>query len=490
MTKSLPLSTLDSFPSHHLSPQDVDRRWKSAVSDLRGIFSKVLVLDDDPTGSQTVYDIPVYTGFTSADLLSAHRDDSHVVYVLTNSRSLIVGESESLHRNLIRNWIGSGSSKEETLYISRSDSTLRGHYPQETRVLRNELARLAPEGSHHPDIRGVILIPFFPEGGRYTFDDIHYVGEEDRLIPAGKTEFAKDRSFGYSSSNLKDYVEEKTNGGVKAENVISISIDILRAGDIHVITEILTNARENSVIVVNAVCYDDLKLFVIALIDSFKAGARYLLRCAASTVKVLAGLNDRPLLEKPELYSNSASTRPGILVAGSYVKKTTKQLTTLVEQNVLSEVKLNIRKALSADKFSVEIARARNELTAHISAGRSVCIYTTNAGKREFLRAKEGKEDLSDLELSARISTGLVDLISGIESQPGWIITKGGITSHDISVKSLKIKRATVLGQILPGVPVWRSGEESRWPGIPLVIFPGNVGDDFALLRAVEKLIE
>jgi uncharacterized protein YgbK (DUF1537 family) len=67
------------------------------------------------------------------------------------------------------------------------------------------------------------------------------------------------------------------------------------------------------------------------------------------------------------------------------------------------------------------------------------------------------------------------------------LIAKGGITSSDIATKSLKVKLAMVAGSILPGVPVWKLGEESLFPGMHYVIFPGNVGGDDALSLAVAK---
>ena len=50
------------------------------------------------------------------------------------------------------------------------------------------------------------------------------------------------------------------------------------------------------------------------------------------------------------------------------------------------------------------------------------------------------------------------------------------------------MKRARVLGQLLPGVPVWELGDETKFPGLPYIVFPGNVGGPTALVEAVERL--
>jgi uncharacterized protein YgbK (DUF1537 family) len=413
------------------------------------------------------------------------REESRTVYVLTNSRSLHEKETEELHRHLIKNWMSADSIAAdpggETLVISRGDSTLRGHYPLETDTIKDTLAS---------DIGATILVPAFPEGGRFTMDDIHYVREGNLLIPAAETEFARDSSFGYTSSNLRHYVEEKTGGAVSAADVLSIGLDSLRDGDIDSVAHTLAEAPKKGAVIVNAVDYDDLKVFAAGFARAAEFGHRFVFRSAASLVKVFAGLDDKPLLEHNDMFAGAAAAGgAGILVAGSYVDKTTRQLAALVEEGILAEVKLNIREALTAGQFPREVRRARQLIDRYMQAGRSVCLYTTNAGRREFLSAAEGDEDLSDLELSARISTGIVDIVAKMKIPPAWIVTKGGITSHDIAVKGMLIRRAMVMGQIIPGVPVWKCGAESRWPGIPLVVFPGNVGDETALVRVVGKLI-
>lgn len=75
-----------------------------------------------------------------------------------------------------------------------------------------------------------------------------------------------------------------------------------------------------------------------------------------------------------------------------------------------------------------------------------------------------------------------------IHSIPSFIIGKGGITSSEIGTKALKVKKALVLGQVLKGIPVWLTDSESKFPNMPYVIFPGNVGDENALFDVVSLL--
>lgn len=181
---------------------------------------KLVVLDDDPTGTQTVYDIPVLTEW-GVDVLAAElANDLPAFYVLTNSRSLPLLEAKALNAEIAHNL--AAASKQvgrEFAVVSRSDSTLRGHYPGEVDALTDALGQ---------EVDACLLIPFFLEGGRYTIDDVHYVAEGDKLIPAAETPFAQDAAFGYRSSNLREWVVEKTDGRIGPEQIRSISLETIR----------------------------------------------------------------------------------------------------------------------------------------------------------------------------------------------------------------------------------------------------------------------
>ncbi|NJN54061.1 MAG: hypothetical protein HC804_04475, partial [Anaerolineae bacterium] len=183
----------------------------------------LVVLDDDPTGTQTVADVPVLTQWT-VDALQAElaEQSSPVFYILTNSRSLPEGEAIALTAEIGRNLQAAAvAAGQEFALISRSDSTLRGHFPAELDALVTAVPL---------PFDAWLIIPFFLEGGRYTINDVHYVAEGDHLIPAAATPFAQDAAFGYQSSNLREWVAEKSNGRFPATTVSSISISQLRQG--------------------------------------------------------------------------------------------------------------------------------------------------------------------------------------------------------------------------------------------------------------------
>jgi uncharacterized protein YgbK (DUF1537 family) len=213
--KKLVKEAFDKIPS-----VDITVANKLYEKELLELNKKIIVLDDDPTGVQTVHDISVYTDWSVDSIEKGFVEKNSMFFVLTNSRGFTASETEKAHKEIALNVIKVAKKyNREFLIISRSDSTLRGHYPLETNVLREII-----ESNSNMEFDGEVLLPFFKEGGRFTIDNIHYVQDGEELIPAGETEFAKDRTFGYTKSHLGEYVEEKTKGEFKAENVKYVSL--------------------------------------------------------------------------------------------------------------------------------------------------------------------------------------------------------------------------------------------------------------------------
>ena len=451
---------------------EIDRLLRAEYDRFDG---KIVVLDDDPTGSQTVHDIYVYTDWKQETLDEAFASDDKLFYILTNSRSFTAKQTEEEHRK-IAGAILEASQKygKDFLVISRSDSTLRGHYPLETEVLRDALGK---------EYDGEVLCPFFPEGGRYTIGDIHYVKQGDTLVPAAETEFAKDATFGYTKSDLKEYVEEKTGGAYKAEDVISIGLDELRAQDVDTVVEKLMSAHDFGKIVVNSETYDDLKVFCYALYLAMRAGKRYLFRSAAGLVKTLACIDTKPYLNRDDLVTD-AKDKGGLILIGSHMQKTTAQLEELKKVPTIDFVEFDSDLVLEPEAFAAETARVQKQIDSDVESGTTVCVYT----KRKVLLLDNDTKEAALLR-SVAISDAVQSFASNLKTKPAFIIAKGGITSSDVGVKALKVRKALVLGQAAAGIPVWRTGSESRFPGLAYVIFPGNVGTQTTLREIVEELM-
>jgi uncharacterized protein YgbK (DUF1537 family) len=365
------------------------------------------------------------------------------------------------------------------ILISRSDSTLRGHYPLETQTLKEQLEALGPRR-----FDGEIICPFFQEGGRFTLGDVHYVREGSQLTPASQTEFARDKTFGYRSSHLGDWCEEKTGGAYPAREMIYIGLPDLRAANITAIESQLLGCSDFNKVIVNAIDTLDVKVFAIAFLRALARGKHFLLRSAAAIPKVLGGIPDRPLLARNELIDTN-SPHAGIVLIGSHVNKTTRQLEELQHCRVpIEPIAFDQHLVLVAGGLQGEVARVIALVEEHLTRGRSVVVYT----RRERLDLNTDNKD-QQLHLSVAISNAVTSIIAGLSVRPAFIIGKGGITSSDVGTKALGVLRATVMGQIRPGIPVWMTGPESKFPGMPFIIFPGNVGEVSTLREIVETLL-
>ncbi len=443
-----------------------------------GFQHKIVVLDDDPTGIQTVHGVSVYTDWTQESIEKGFREENQMFFILTNSRGFTSKETEVVHQDIARR-VQDVSTALNVPYIliSRSDSTLRGHYPLETETLKLTI-------EEHSNIKfdGEIIIPFFKEGGRFTINNFHYVQNGDALVPVGETEFAKDRTFGFVSSHLGEWIEEKTNGEYTKKGTIYINLTDLRNENVTKIKEQLMNASNFQKVVVNAVDYVDVEVFVTVLIESLKLGKNFLFRSAASLTKVIGGVTDKPLLTRDDLITEETN-HGGLVVVGSHVQKTTEQLQALIESDLMTPVEFDVHLALEPDKFEEEIKRVRTTCENLIRQGKSVMYYT----RRERFDLGENKKE-EELKLSVKISDAVTSIVRDLGVCPKYIVAKGGITSSSIGTVGLSVKRAEVAGQIKPGIPVWKIGEESKFPGIAYILFPGNVGTKDTLKEVVEIL--
>lgn len=463
-----PRSKADLFAS--LPPEWPDDPLPEIRNLIAKTGNKLVVLDDDPTGTQTVHGIAVLTEW-SADVLEHElRSEGDAFYLLTNSRSLPATEARALNLEISRNLVEAGQRASRPFSIvSRSDSTLRGHFPLEVDALAEGLNRT---------FDAILLIPAFLGSGRYTIGDIHYVEDDGLLFPSGQTEFARDASFGYRASNLRHWVDEKTRGRIPASTINAISLEDIRMGGPDRVFEILMHLPQGSVCVINAASERDLEVVAWASIMAEAAGRLLAYRTAASFARARAGIAERTLLTVKDL--ELPADGGGLVIVGSYVEKTTTQVAALLDSGVTG-LEIDARALLSDDERQNEIRRIARAADNLLACGKDVVIYTS----RDLVT---GISPDQSLDIGNQISDGLVTVVHNLTASPRYIVAKGGITSSDIATKALHAKRAHVMGQVTPGVPVWLLGSESRFPGLRYVVFPGNVGSDKTLLDIVQAL--
>jgi uncharacterized protein YgbK (DUF1537 family) len=426
----------------------------------------IIVLDDDPTGCQTLHGIPVLFSWDLDILEKEMINGTPLFFLMTNSRSMNEKNAVALYRET-GHLIKEASEKTGRAFsiISRSDSTLRGHYPAEPEALQF----LYDKAPVH------CIIPAFFQGGRYTIGDEHYVKTGDVLVPASQTPFAEDKVFGFTHSNLKKWVGEKTSGKVPAEQVDTFSIEDLRIKGPEFVAQKLQEQEPGAVVAVNAAAQNDLDIFALGALKAESAGAILLYRTAASFLNSFGAIQPRKPLEGNEI--GSGASTGGLFIVGSYVPKSTAQLEHLMGQDGIHSLELEVSRLLH-DSSGDYIGESVKQVDKLIGDGRHVLLYTS----RDLVFTDDPEENLA---IGKKVSDSLVTISKEIRNTPAFIVAKGGITSHDIASRGLCIQRAMVAGQALPGIPVLVP--EDR-PGLKYIVFPGNVGEENALSLLFKKL--
>lgn len=442
------------------------------------IQTKIIAIDDDPTGSQTVHSCLLLTAWDIETLVNALLDESPLFFVLSNTRGMDARRAASVTREICVNLkqaltnLRAQGVDINPIVVSRSDSTLRGHYPVETDVIAEELG---PFDAH-------FMVPAFFEAGRFTRDSVHYLMVNDKPVPVHETEFARDSVFGYSTAYLPDYVQEKTGGRIKADQVERFLLDDVR-GDCHAR---LRGLSGNVCCAVDCEKQADLNHFADQLQDIAKEGKRFLFRSAASLLTAFAKLPPQPV-RAADMAFYVRDQKPGVIVVGSHVAKTTDQLNFLREHTDITDIQVDVNLLnVSSGQWNKTKDMLAAELIEQINsahhAGNSVVIYTS----RDELQFPTQAERLA---FGERVSGFLMTLVQQLPETIGFLISKGGITSNDVLSTGLQLTQSRVLGQILTGCSVVRCpSDHERYPDLPVVIFPGNVGDESALAEAYNTL--
>ena len=433
--------------------------------------TKIIVLDDDPTGSQTVHSCLLLTRWDVETLRLGLADDSPLMFVLTNTRAIEPQAAAAVTQEVCHNLKIALEAEQidDFVIVSRSDSTLRGHYPIETDSIA---AELGPFDAH-------FLVPAFFEGGRTTRNSVHYLLVDGVDTPVHETEFAKDSVFGYSYSYLPDYVEQKTKGRILATEVERFLLAQVRVG----CRDRLMRLQNNQCCVVDAEIQSDLNHFASDVLAVAATGKRFLFRSAASLITALAKLPPQPV-PAIEMSKYLRFDRPGVVIVGSHVKKTTEQLEKLLQVEGVVPVEIDVARLIGDDGKQAELILAETcKSIEQIHASDKTAVVFTSRAELSF--------DNSQIRLAfgQSVSALLMDIVRGLPADIGFLISKGGITSNDVLSSGLALTTARLLGQILAGCSVVKTpADHPQFPDLPVVLFPGNVGDADALATVYQRL--
>lgn len=443
-----------------------------------------VVLDDDPTGSQAVHGIDVVLIPEASEVVRALREGSGSCFVLTNTRSLTEDEAIELTSDLVENILEMLRDEDVVVrFVSRSDSTLRGHVIAEISVIEKAQIRTSGKG-----FQAILFAPAFIEAARVTAGDTHWAKVSGEMRPVSETEYSKDSSFGYANSDLREFLEEKSKGSIKAAEVASISLDVIRLGGPDAVAEILLGVSAGSWVVVNALDYSDLEIVALGVTRAERLGGTFVFRSGPSFVKPLLGIETVPTVTKDVIWAGLPQ-RPdtisrGLIIVGSHTALSTSQMESLLANHSVNHLVVDVAELLAdgagRSEYVSEVAKQAIE-----SLKENITLISTSR------TVVPGANIAENLDIARSISSGMSHILRLIAAHfPAWVIGKGGITSHDLAVQGLGITRARVLGQLFPGnISVFRPLiASSNCQSIPYIVFPGNVGDENTLTRAVEIL--
>jgi uncharacterized protein YgbK (DUF1537 family) len=438
---------------------------------------RVAVLDDDPTGTQTVRGLPVLTRWGVADIRWALRQRTAGFFVLTNTRSLSPGAAAARDREVAGACLAAAREEGvEIAFASRSDSTLRGHFPLETDVISEVSA------AHGEPVDGIVLAPAFIDAGRLTVGGVHWVRGRGTLTPAGESEFARDATFGYRSSRLAEWVEEKSAGRIGRDQVTELTLDAIRRGTTETLRARLASLRGGAVLAVDAANDNDLRAVVLAVLAAERTGSRLVYRVGPSFVRSRVGQEAMPPVGDAELASLVEAGAHGLVVVGSHVALTSRQLRRLAQRRAFAGVELDVGTLMDEARAEDHVRDAVAAATAALP-GALVVLSTSRT-------LVTGTDEAASLEIARRVSAALSRAVGAIVAsrRPAYVVAKGGITSADVATRALGIDRAWVRGSLLPGiVSLWEAADGPA-AGLPYVVFAGNVGDDGSLADVIDRL--
>ena len=442
-------------------------------------MTRVVVIDDDPTGCQTVSEIPVITRWEDDDLRWLLSRDRPMGFVLTNSRAMHDEQAASVSEDIARRSMALGAEIGLTVsLLSRSDSTMRGHFTAEV----GAICRSLEESGSPADL--VLLAPAFFEAGRITHGDTHYVLDSGLEHPVADTAYAEDPAFGFAESNLVDWVRARL--GEPEASVTTLPLPLLKDGDADAVALRMLAATGAArgilppVVVANGTCQQDYDVVAQAVRQLEAGGVRVVTRCGPSYVA--SRLGEPVPAPLHGLGASGTVNGPGLVVVGSHVPVSTAQLAVLIDELRPVVVELDPLAATGPHRRRC-VTQLTDAICEGLDAGQDVVLATS----RRLLSAPDIR---GSLDIAAAVSSAITEVVEAVLARvtPSWIVAKGGITSALMLSDVLRLRRGWIVGQMQKGlIPMWRDDDTSSH-NPPCVIFPGNVGTPQTLVEVVRSL--
>ena len=439
---------------------------------------KIIVFDDDPTGSQTVNNCLLLLRWDYKTLLKGFKSKTNLFFILANTRSLSAKDAENRLEEICKtiNLLikKEGLQKEDLIFVSRGDSTLRGHNYLEPKILNKFLG----------PFDGTFYIPAFIEGKRFTINGNHYV----EGTPAHKTSFAHDHIFGYETNNIKNLLYEKSNFKInlnKIRNLTLSDLETLEINEINNTYSFLKNMKNNYQVIVDASDYSHLNKFV-KVIKSLYPNKFFLFRTAASFISSLSkkDKNNKENLKNFQTKKNNSkkNLKSGLIVVGSHVETTTNQLNNLLTLDSCKPIEIDIfefNDLLKSKNSFEKLLFLKNKILKEIRYIFSESLTPVLFTSRQYL---DLGSDILRINFNRKLAYFIAEIVSEIKFDIGYLISKGGNTTNAILSDGLKVDYVYLEGQIIDGISLV-SLRLNNNDILPMVTFPGNIGDRKSLIK-------
>jgi uncharacterized protein YgbK (DUF1537 family) len=226
----------------------------------------------------------------------------------------------------------------------------------------------------------------------------------------------------------------------------------------------------------------DLDQFAQAILNAADQGKRFLFRSAASILTSLAQLGTQPLAAEA-MAQYKPTQQAGVIIVGSHVKKTTEQLENLLKEAGVVGVEIDVSFLRDFPEQRQLLLQSTLEKIQGIHQDKNTPVVYTSRQELTFDTVQQR------LDFGGAVSSLLMNIVQALPPDIGFLISKGGITSNDVLSTGLRLRSARLLGQILPGCSMVRTDvDHPRFPNLPVVLFPGNVGDAQGLAIVYRRL--
>jgi len=443
---------------------------------------KFIVIDDDPTGSQTVNDCLLLLKWDYSTLVKGFESKTNLFFILANTRSLEENDAKSTIEEICKNLqlvIASEKYEEEIIFISRGDSTLRGHNFLEPNTINSCLGPF--DATFH--------IPAFIEGKRLTINGSHFVDQ----IPIDQTIFARDKIFGYETSNVKSILFQKSKSQINVDDIQNLflsDLEILNNEENNIVFKKLKNLKNNKHVILDVENYSQLKKFS-SIIKKLTKQKKFLFRTAASFISSISekksDLKDDRFFSNLRIRNKRKTFLPGLVIVGSYLELSTIQLKNLLDISECEPIELDVFEffqitSLENNQEQRNLFKNKflREIRFSFEKGKTPVLFTS----RKFMCLDYSEQ----FNFYNSLASFIAELVEDLKYEIGYLISKGGVTTNVILSNGLNADFVYLEGQILTGISVvtyiLKNDEK-----LPIITHPGNIGTKDSLVN-IWKILE